>query len=241
MPGEFGSSRFGWDAPARISTSAAMLQEATEVLPGEMLHGPIGFLPSLVNGDGSTTGSSSDSANTQWKAFPDRLDLYWYQGDDVQIPLYFTNPGDPSLDMSNENEWEWKSQMRVRHRFYSYKVNEFTIESAAVPPTPPSVTPTGMTLVTLFLPRQLNQYRGVYSWDLMSTSPFEGPVYPKPPDIELWPPTTQVKTWLWGKIYVVPRVTSTDWLPVPPDAIAPGTVVVVTPQGWTVGPNGRVP
>lgn len=236
MSGEYGSQRFGWDAPARISTTAVMLQEATELLPGETLHGPVGFLPSIVSGDG-TSSSSSDS--TQWKAFPDRLDLYWYQGDDIQIPLYFTNPGDPALDMSDENGWTWKSQMRVRHRFYAYRVNDFVIESEAVPPTPPA-TESGITLVTLFLPRQLNQYRGVWSWDLMSTGPFVGPSFPQPPDVEEWPPMDQVKTWLWGKIYVVPRVTATDWLP-PPAAVPQGTAVVVTPQGWAVGPNGRFP
>jgi hypothetical protein len=236
MSGEFGSQRFGWDAPARISTSAVMLQEASEVLP-ETLHGPVGFLPSIVSGDGT---SSSDSTETQRKAFPDQLDLYWYQGDDVQIPLHFSDPDNPTLDMSNESGWEWKAQMRTRHRFYAYMVNEFVIESEAVPPTPPAVDPTGITLVTLFLPRQLNQYRGVFSWDLMSTGPFDGPSFPQPPDIAVWPPTDQVKTWLWGKVYVVPRVTATDWLP-PPATVPSSTAVVVTPQGWTVGPNGRVP
>jgi hypothetical protein len=238
MSGEFGTQRFGWDAPARISTSAVMLQEASEVLP-ETLHGPVGFMPSLINGDGTTAIGSGDDTNTQWKAFPDKLDLYWYQGDDIQIPLYFTNPLDTGLDMSNENGWSWTAQMRTRHRFYAYKVNDFVIESQAVPATPPA-TESGITLVTLFLPRQLNQFRGVFSWDLMSTGPFVGPSFPQPIDIEVWPPVDQVKTWLWGKVYVVPRVTATDWLP-PPAAVPPSTAVVVTPQGWTVGPNGRVP
>lgn len=236
--GEYGSSRFGWDAPARISTTAVMLQEATELLPGETLHGPVGFMPSIISGDGTST--SSDSDGSQWKTFPDQLDLYWYQGDDIQIPLYFSDPTNPTLDMSDESDWEWKSQIRNRHRFYSYEVNEFVIESEAVPPTPPATTPTGITLVTLFLPRQMNQYRGIFAWDLMSTSPFVGPVFPQPPDIDVWPPTTQVKTWLWGKVYVVPRVTATDWLP-PPGAVPPFTPIGVTSQGWFVGPNGKVP
>lgn len=238
MSGRFGTQRFGWDAPARISTSAVMLQEASDVLP-ETLHGPVGFLPSIVSGDGATS-SSSSSDDGQWRAFPDQLNLYWYQGDDIQIPLYFTNPGDPTLDMSNEHGWSWKAQMRTRHRFYAYEVNEFVIESQAVAPTPPATTPTGITLVTLFLPRQLNQFRGVFSWDLASTGPFDGPTFPQPDDIDVWPPTDQVKTWLWGKVYVVPRVTATDWLPLP-GTVPPSTAVVVTPQGWAVGPNGRVP
>ena len=93
----------------------------------------------------------------------------------------------------------------------------------------------------MFLPRQLNKYRGVFAWDLQSTSPFSGPVFPQPPDIDVWPPTDQVKTWLWGYVYVVPRVTSTDFLPPPPTPWSRARLVVVTPQGWVVGPNGRVP
>ena len=193
-------------------------------------------MPSIVSG---TSPSGNGNGNTQYKQFPDRLDLYWYQGDDVQIPLYFTNPDDPALDMSNENDYEWKSEVKTRHRYFATEVYEFTIESEAVPPTPPA-TESGITLVTLFLPRELNKYRGVFAWDLQSTSPFSGPVFPQPPDIDVWPPTDQVKTWLWGYVYVVPRVTSTDFLP-PDNAVAPSTAVVVTPQGWTVGPNGRVP
>ena len=34
MMSEFGSFRFGWDAPSRIGASAVMLQEAIELLPG---------------------------------------------------------------------------------------------------------------------------------------------------------------------------------------------------------------
>lgn len=241
MSGEFGSSRFGWDAPARIGGSAVVLQEASELLPGQTLHGSIPFYPSIVSGSTVPTGTGNGGDDSQWRAFPDRLDLYWYQGDDVQVPLYFTNPIDPALDMSNENGYTWKSEVRTRHRYYAGEVYEFTIESAAVPPTPPAVEPTGITLVSLFMPRELNKYRGVFAWDLMSTSPFVGPTYPQPPDIEVWPPMNQVKTWLWGYIYVVPRVTTTDFLPVPPTAVEAGQVVVVTPQGWTVGPNGRVP
>ena len=136
MSGQYGTQRFGWDAPARISTSAVMLQEATE-MPPETLHGPVGFMPSIVSGDGTSTGSANGDDNSKWKAFPDQLNLYWYQGDDIQIPLYFTNPVDPLLDMSNENGYTWKAQMRTRHRFYAYEVNEFVIESEALPPTPP--------------------------------------------------------------------------------------------------------
>ena len=57
---------------------------------------------------------------------------------------------------------------------------------------------------------------------------------------ENWPMDTQVKTWLYGYIYIVPRVTTTDWLPVPPNALPAGQVVVVSPTG-VFGPNGRVP
>ena len=249
MPGQHVGQRFGQDSYARITTTAEVTLEASEMLPYEPMYQPlVPFLPpSITSGTaggssllGSVTSSGDDDAD--WKSYPDRLDLHWYQGDDVQIPLYFQNPGDPALDMSNENDWEWKAEMRLTHRYHSAQVNEFSIESEAVAPTPPSVEPTGITKVTLYLPGKYNPYWGVWAWDLVSTSPFEGPVFPKPPDFateEPWPPTTQTKTWLYGYVYVAPRVTQTDWLPWPADSAPAGVPIAVTPT--FAGPNGRVP
>jgi hypothetical protein len=107
-----------------------------------------------------------------------------------------------------------------------------------------------MTKLTMLLSRLVNKYIGTFHWDLRSFSPFEGPVYPPPPgweeedpDNPVWPQTTEVKTWLYGDIHIVRRVTATDVLPPTNGALTPGngSVVVVTPGGFTVGPNGRVP
>lgn len=246
MPGQFTGSRFGQDSYPRIATSAEMLLEATEVLPFEPMYQPlVPFLPpSIATGGGVgllSSGSTTSGGTDEWKAYPDRLDLFCYQGDDVQIPLYFKNPGDPDLDMSNENGWSWKGQIRTWHRYSAPLVHDFTIESEGIPRDPLDPTSVGQTLVTLFLPRFHNQYPGVFSWDLSSTGPFEGPTFPKPPDVadEDWPMDDFVKTWLYGYFYVVPRVTTTDFLP--PTGALPSTVAVtVTPTG-TYGPNGRVP
>ena len=215
-------------------------------MPAEPMYQPlIPFLPpSIVSGGSVSSGeiTSGNGGSDDWKEYPDRLDLYVYQGDDVQIPLYFINYADPTLDMSNENDFEWKSQIRVVHRYASTLVNEFSIESQLIPAVPPDTV--NQTLVTLFLPRFHNQHPGMYHWDLYSISPFVGPDFPKPPDVDddEWPMADQIKTWIYGRFYVVPRVTATDWLPVPPTgAISSGAAVVVTPGGFVVGPNGRVP
>ena len=239
-------SRVGQDSYPRITTSTEMLMEASEVLPYEPMYQTlVPFVPPTITtgGSGALSSSSSGNSETDWKEYPDRLDLHVYQGDDVQIPLYFRNPADPALDMSNENGWEWKAQIRLLHRYWSRLVNEFSIETEYLPPDPPEMPTTAATLVTLFLPRMHNQYAGRYRWDLYSTSPYSGPVFPPPEGVDPWPMEDQIKTWLYGWITVVPRVTETDQLPVP----SPGGMVahydttVMGPGGMTVGPNGRVP
>lgn len=226
--------------------------EASELAPVPMYQPVIPFYPSIIDGSGGgslggggaagalasiTSGSSDD-----WKQYPDRLDLYVYQGDDVQIPLYFQNPAEPDTDMSADAGWVWKAQTRMFHRYYVQKVNDFTIHTEYTPPDPEVENDIGTTVVSLYLPRFSNRYTGVYSWDLQSTSPFEGPEYPEPPfnDAE-WPLTTQVRTWVYGYLYVVPRVSTTDYLPLPPNAYPNGTPVTISPTGVVVGPNGRVP
>jgi hypothetical protein len=129
------------------------------------------------------------------------------------------------------------------HRYWSTLIHQFTINATYVPPEVGPPETVGYTLVTLFLPRSLNTIIGTYEWDLQSVSPFVGPSYPRPPEILAadWPPTDQLKTWIFGHFYIVPRVTSTDYLPVvPATAVAAGQLVTVTPAGL-FGPNGRVP
>jgi hypothetical protein len=227
-----------------VAGSAQISTVAGETLPAEPTYQPvIPFYPPIFSGNsGVSSGVLGAAGSDDWKKYPDNLDLFVYQGDDVQIPLYFQDPTIPNIDLSTS--YVWKGQIRVVHHYKSALVNEFTIATEIIPPDPLDPTSLGSTLVTLFLPRFNNQYSGVYTWDLQSTSPFVGPVYPKPPDVddEDWPMADQVKTWLYGNLHVVPRVTETDFLPVPsPAALPPGTAVVVTPAGWAVGPNGRVP
>ena len=246
----YAGSRFGQDTKTRIAASSEMLMEATEQLPEPQYQPLIPFLPPSISTGGQISGGASGSqissgsgGEAEWKEYPDRLDLHVYQGDDVQIPLYFRNPGEPLMDLSNENGYAWKSQIRVVHRYYSTLINEFTIESSLILPDPEPAEQVNTTLVTLFLPRYHNQYPGVYSWDLCSTSAYTGPVFPdEPPHVPNgeWPMVDQVKTWLYGYVYVVPRVTQTDYLPLPGNTIWTGATVVVSPTG-VFGPNGRVP
>jgi hypothetical protein len=243
--GQYGAFRFGRDLPARILTSTNVLTEASELLPDEPMYQPlIPFYPSLVEG----TASSASTASDDWKQFPGRLDLFCYQGDDVQIPLYFQDPSDWDIDMSTVAGWEWKAEVRVIHNARSTLVHEFVVAAEYIPPEPTDEQPQGVTQVTLFLPHQLNYYTGQYHWDVQSVGPFDGPVYPTEPplgiEVDEWPPTTSIKTWLYGQFWVVPRVTATEWVP-PPDALPVGgggaVPVVVTSAGFCVGPNGRVP
>lgn len=248
QPGYFGgSARFGQDSYARITTSTDIQLEASAVLPYEPYYQPlVSFLPPEISsgsgqgGGGSLAAAVGDSGTDEWKAYPERLDLFCYQGDDVQIPLYFQNPADPALDMSNENGWSWAGQVRTWHRYYGYLVHEFVIESEGIPADTNDPDSVAQTLVTLYLPRMHNTMPGVFHWDLWSKGPYVGPDFPKPDDIpaEDWL-QDQLKTWLYGYLYVVPRVTTTDWLPMP-RPLPTGTVVAVTPTGC-YGPNGRVP
>ena len=245
--GSYAGSRFGQDGPARISTSTEMLLEATEMPPVPTYQPLVPFYPSLVNGDGSTSsaaaslGTSGDTA--KWKVYPDRLDLYVYQGDDVRVTLYFQFPGEPELDMST---FDWWAQIRVPHRYQAPLVQDFSVLATFTPdnlddPTDPT---SAVTKVDLFLPRQSNDQAGLYQWELAAKGPYDWSLFPKPddlPDDAVWPPVDLIKTWMYGYLYVVPRLTTTDFLPLPPGAVTTGGTVVVTSTGMTVGPNGRVP
>ena len=163
-------SRFGQDTKARIATSTSLLLEATEMPAEPSYQQLVSFLPEIVSGSGISSGGLTSAAggtdSDDWKVYPDRLDLYVYQGDDIQIPLYFVNAAQPTLDMST---WAWKAQARINHRYYAAQSHEFIIDTELILPTAPDTV--NQTLVTLFLPRYRNKYVGLYSWELYSTSP----------------------------------------------------------------------
>lgn len=237
---EYAAFRFGREAPSRIATSAVMFDEVSELLPEEPMYQPIPFYPSVISGSGDQLGAAADSQS--WANYPARCDLSFYQGDDVTITLVIEDPSDTTPDMSTA--WDWQAQIRVLHSYRSTLVNTFSVKDEYTPPVvdPPAV---GFTQVTLFLPRSENIYSGRYRWDLYSKSPFMLTDLPRPPDVpepEPWPPTDQIRTWLYGDVTIIPRVTSTDALPVPVDTGdgGGGGQVLVFNHPF-VGPNGQVP
>ena len=238
---QYGAFRFGRDSDSRIATSVVLYDEATALLPEEPMYQPvIPFYPSIVSGDSAALGSSGSTAPDVWSSYPSRCDLTFYQGDDVMVPLIIEDPSDTTPDFSTA--WSWTAEIRVLHSYRSTLVNTFTITDEY---TPADGTTIGYTTVNLFLPRSENVFWGTYRWDLYSLSPLDVAEFPRPPDVpepEPWPPTDQIRTWLYGVVTIVPRVTETDFLPPPPVAISGGGgggQFALTP--FFVGPNGRVP
>lgn len=228
---------FGPNMPTRISASAELILEPGDVAPSLPWYQPlVPFFGSQVVSGGAPAAGGTSSDSGEWKSYPDRLDLSFYQGDDVQIPLYFQDSRDMSAD-------EWQADVRFVHRYASTLIYEFSVSTEFVPA---GVDTPARTLVTLFLPRQLNKYFGHFQWELASTSPYTGPTFPVPAGVDAaeWPPTDQVKTWLYGELSVVPRLTDTDVLTTAGDStfVPIGPVAAgVSPAGFVVGPNGRVP
>ena len=232
---EYGAFRFGRDAPARIVTATTMLVETQALLPGEPMYQPIPFYPSIVSGSGGQLGAATSTQT--WSSYPARCDLIFYQGDDVTIALTIEDPSDTTPDMSTA--WDWSAQIRVIHTYHSTLVNTFSVIDEY---TPPAGETAGFTTVTMFLPRSENCYVGRYRWDLYSKAPLDAASFPRPPDVpepEPWPPTDQIRTWLYGQVTILPRVTSTDFLP---EITEGGGVINPQGQQWIfVGPNGLVP
>jgi hypothetical protein len=198
------------------------------------MYQPIPFYPAITSGSGAALGSGS-STDT-WSNVPSRVDLTWYQGDDVTIPLTILDPADTTPDMSTT--WDWSAQIRICHTYHSTLVTTFAVKDEY---TPPTADDPGYTTVTLFLPRSENPYIGIYNWDLYSKSPIDVAGFPKPPgveDPEPWPTTDQIRTWIYGTVTILPRVTSTDFLP--PVVVDDGSGST-TVMPYFVGPNGRVP
>ena len=203
----------------------------------------IPFYPAISSGNGGVTTTSD---NQDWRSFPSRVDLTFYQGDDVTIPLTIQDPSDPTFDMSTDVEWT--AQIRLLHSYHTTLVNTFSVKDEYFPA---DVDTAGFTLVTMFLPRSENVYIGTYHWDIYSMSPLDAENFPQPPDVhppQTWPPTDQIRTWLYGEVTILPRVTSTDILPpiVETPVVVnwwPGPMAATTNEtgGFVVGPNGRVP
>lgn len=241
---EYVGSRSGQDLPARIMVSTPMLVEATDFLPGEPMYQPlIPFYPGgVVSGD--SLGSVS-SLEPGWTAGPSSFDITFYEGDDVVIPLYIQDPNNPDVDMSDQSQWEWHAQVRWLPHHNSTLIHEFSVDSEYFPPG--TYDPLlGTTLVSLYLPRELNLRHGEFAWELYSISPFTySPEYPQPDDWpidEVWPPETKLRTWLYGDCTILLRTGTTDALPSGSyPYTGPPAVPVVNAGPFVVGPNGRVP
>lgn len=217
--GAYVATRGGWDGPNRIATTAEMTTLATELLPGEPMYNPIAFYPAISTGSGGSLSSGDDS----WSNTPSRVDLRLYQGDDVSITLIIQDPSDSTPDMSTS--WDWTAQIRLAHNYHSTLLNTFSVMDEYTAPVVGPPAEMGYTTVTLFLARSENIYVGTFNWDLYSKSPIDLVAFPRPPDVpepEPWPPTDQIRTWLYGEVTIMPRVTSTDSLPTP---------VIVTSEG----------
>lgn len=244
MAGEFGSFRFGWDGPNRIGTSAVMLQEASELLPAEVVHAPIPFIVSGDDASGSGDTQLSEDGHRIWSQVPAAVDLIFWQGDDIVIPFYFNDPAVLSDDMALN--YAWYAQVRRLHSYKSTLIADFVTKAVYHPSTTvPASEADEYTMVELFLPRSENVYSGCYRWELYSVALEDWSRFPKPADVDPadWPPPDALRTWLYGRCMIVPRVASTDMLPV--DQIPPleggYSPPAITTQGWVVGPNGRVP
>lgn len=234
------TSRFGQDAPARIAASTPMLMEATEMYPNEWLMPNLIPFPSLL--DVPAAGLPDYTivdGNKVWNRYPARCDLVFYQGDDVVIPIYLADPAD--LDMSDQSQWEWNAQVRQLHDYRSALVHTFITDASYTPPA--DADSVGITTVKMYLPRSENIIYGIYAWELFSVSPFDATGFDEPldwvtdhPD-EPWPPTTTLRTWLWGLCTIRRRGSVTDTVPGALDTSGGGLV----PTAVFVGPNGRVP
>jgi hypothetical protein len=232
-------SRFGQDGPPRIATSAELLLEATELPPIPNYQALIPFIPTTLATTDTSAYETLSDGHLLWRRTPARCDLMFYQGDDVVIPLYFDDPALTGDDM--ELGYTWHSQIRVIHSYRSTLVNTFTTHADY---TAASTGVTEATLVELFLPRSLNTHWGLYRWDLYSVSTKDYSRFPKPDDVEVWPPPDELRTWLYGLVRIAPRVTSTDALPAEstvPTIGGPAGPVALSNGGFAVGPNGRVP
>ena len=154
----------------------------------------------------------------------------------------------PTLNMSDQSQWQWISQIKLLPHYGSRLVAEFSTDSTYY--APGTLHPTvGTTLVSLFLPRELNTLGGEFSWELYSISPVVySPEFIKPDDWpvgDVWPPATTLRTWLNGDCSIVIRTATTDVMPgtgkTLSNPLLNQAVGAVSVGPFVVGPNGRVP
>lgn len=228
---EFATSRFGWDAPSRIAGTSTMLQEQGALPVGLPVYSPLPFLPaSAVT---SSISGTTEDGHPIWSFVPTRVDLVFYQGDDVIIPLYFDNPDIVGDDMDDQ---DWFAQIRRRHLYTSTLVADLSVVAAY---HPAGETTSEYTKVEMFLPRAFNTTWGSFEWEIASYGDTDLSRFPPPPgwsDEALWPPLQALKTWLFGRCYIVPRTTSTDDL----GAVVDPAVPALGPSGFTVTSNGML-
>jgi hypothetical protein len=241
---QYGSTRFGWDAPSRIAGTTQMLMTAEATLPGETMIQPlIPFYPtstpatSVIEGStGNVPAWVEEDGRQIWQAYPAFCDLVLWQGDDVIITMYFRDSENPSLDMSDEAGFTWSGEIKTSRDYNSTLVAQLTCVATYVPAT---VDVAASTKVEMFFPRQSNLYAGCFAWELKSVSTADLSRFPKPDAITIWPPTTFLRSWLFGGCYILARTGETDYLidTVPDPIPAVGGYSMVP----FVGPNGRVP
>lgn len=229
---EFATSRFGWDAPSRIAGSTVMLQEQGALPVGLPMYSPLPFIPASASSSSAISGTTEDG-HPIWQATPTRVDLVFYQGDDVVIPLYFDNPDIMGDSMEDQ---DWFAQIRRRHMYTSTLVADLSV---AADYAPAGETTPEYTKVEMYLPRAFNTTWGSFEWEIASYGDTNLSRFPKPPGwgTVTWPPVQALKTWLFGRCYIVPRTTATDELGSP--TTDPG-VVTLGPTGFVVTSNGML-
>ena len=143
----------------------------------------------------------------------------------MTITLVIEDPGDHTPDMSTA--WDWSAQIRVLHTYHSTLVNTFSVKDEYTAPVGDAVGYTDGDAVPAPLRRTSTQ--GKYRWDLYSKSPFNVTDLPRPPDVpepEPWPPTDQIRTWLYGDGHDPPASHLDRCLPVDPAIPAGGAPLV---------------
>jgi hypothetical protein len=180
-----------------------------------MTQSIVPFLPVITSGDTSPTTEDLVTPDS-WSNYPGRCDLTFYQGDDVTVTLNIEDPSDLTPDFATD--CEWSAEIRQYHTYLSTLLNTFSVTDVYTAPDPGPPEVVGYTTVTLFLPRSENVWAGCFRWELFCEMPIDLTDFPRPPDVpepEPWPPTTQVRTFIYGIVTILPRVSATDSLPVP--------------------------
>src|SRR5262245_17496969 len=248
---QYGVSRYGWDEPTRIAGTTQMMLLGGEAPPGEMLYQPlVPFLPGAAAGlvpitDGSTgqlvPPYTTENGIDIWERVPARCDLVFWQGDDVIVPLYFRDPSDASLQMDEAHGYEWHAELRESHSFEADLIATLSCDPTVIAPVPPATSYTNQA--DIFYPRQNNAYSGLFHWEIYSVNTQDLSRFPKPAEVDDadWPPPNLLRTWLYGRVIILPRTSATDFLyaidetlPLPPE----GGYYLYHPFS---GPNGRVP